>query len=89
MGVWVAGHYLSGLFFFFLGGGGGGGISMFIGSFKIIYVLGVGNDAISLVSVDLVSGSEDLFESSTPILMTMDHTELVSKISIANQYKEI
>ena len=60
---------------------------MFIGSFNIIYVLGVCNDAISLVNVDLVATAEDLFESSTPILMTMDHTELVSKISIANQYK--
>ena len=64
----------------------GGGISMFIGSFKIIYVLGVCNDAISLVSVDLVATAEDLFESSTPILMTVDYTGLVSKISIANQY---
>ena len=62
---------------------------MLIGSLKIIYVLGVCNDAISLVSVDLISGSKDLFVSSTPILMTMNHTELVSKISIANQYKKI
>ena len=50
---------------------------------------GVCNDAISLVSVDLVATAEDLFESSTPILMTVDYTGLVSKISIANQYKKI